>query len=79
MKKIIYHTAPTTHKTVPKVKTSDALRAAFDPEDHPTKAPRQSVSEQQTYARMVPFHGLRMWQSLVACVYVSFYDVGISV
>ncbi|KAH8106038.1 alpha/beta-hydrolase [Cristinia sonorae] len=66
MKKMIYHTAPVTHKTVPKVKTSDAVRAAFDPEDHPTKAPKQSVSEQQTYARIVPFHGLRMWQGLVS-------------
>lgn len=66
MKKVIYHSAPITHKTVPKIKTSDAVRAAFDPADHPTKAPKQSVSEQQTYARMLPFHGVRIWQSLVA-------------
>ncbi|THH31314.1 hypothetical protein EUX98_g2870 [Antrodiella citrinella] len=66
MKMMIYHSAPTTHKTVPKIKTSDAIRAAFDPQDHPTKAPQQSVSEQQIYARMLPIHGVRIWQSLVS-------------
>ncbi|PCH41474.1 alpha/beta-hydrolase [Wolfiporia cocos MD-104 SS10] len=65
LKKNIYHTAPKTHKMVPKLKMSDAVRAAFDPDDHPTKSPRQSVSEQQTYPSGMPIHGLSIWQSLV--------------
>ncbi|KAH9894438.1 alpha/beta-hydrolase [Cubamyces lactineus] len=65
LKKTIYHNAPATHRTVPKLKTSDAVRAVFDPDDHPTKAPQQSVSEQQVHAQVIPMHGLRMWQSLV--------------
>ncbi|KAF9821291.1 hypothetical protein IEO21_00899 [Rhodonia placenta] len=65
LKKSIYHTAPATHRMVPKLKTSDAIRAAFDPEDHPTKAPQQSVSEQQIHPHGIPIHGLRIWQSLL--------------
>ncbi|CCM05570.1 uncharacterized protein FIBRA_07797 [Fibroporia radiculosa] len=47
LKKHIYHTAPRTHRMIPKLKSSDLIRAAFDREDHPTKAPQQSASEQQ--------------------------------
>lgn len=53
---------------MPKLKTSDALRAAFDPDDHPTKAPQQSVSEQQVHTQFIPVHGLRIWQPLVEFV-----------
>ena len=73
LKKSIYHNAPATHHTVPKLKTSDAVRAAFDPHDHPLKAPQQSVSEQQVHTQFIPMHGLRIWQSLVeyALMYLS--------
>ncbi|ETW83742.1 Esterase/Lipase [Heterobasidion irregulare TC 32-1] len=49
LKKSIYHTAPVTHMTVPKMKRMQLVRATFDPNDHPVRAPRQSVSEQQTF------------------------------
>ncbi|KAI0368056.1 alpha/beta-hydrolase [Pilatotrama ljubarskyi] len=65
LKKTIYHNAPATHRTVPKLKMSDAMRAAFAPHDHPIKPPQQSVSEQQVHTHFIPVHGLRMWQSLV--------------
>ncbi|KAF4601981.1 hypothetical protein EYR40_005182 [Pleurotus pulmonarius] len=65
LKKSIYHTAPVTHSVVPHIKTIDVIRAAFDPHDHPTKAPKQSVSEQQTHTHIIPFHGLRIWDTLV--------------
>ncbi len=66
IKKMIYYTAPVTHKTVPKIRTSDAIKAAFDPEDHLTRPPRQSVSEEQVHPRVIPWHGVRLWQSLVS-------------
>ncbi|KAI9066431.1 alpha/beta-hydrolase [Trametes sanguinea] len=65
LKKTIYHNAPATHRNVPKLKTSDALRAVFEANDHPVKPPQQSVSEQQVHPQLAPMHGLRMWQSLV--------------
>lgn len=65
MKKSIYHTAPVTHETVPKLKHSDAIRAAFDPHDDPNRPPKQSVSEQQVYPTMLPWHGVRIWDQLV--------------
>ncbi|RPD66751.1 alpha/beta-hydrolase [Lentinus tigrinus ALCF2SS1-7] len=65
LKKTLYHSAPVTHRRVPKLKTSDAVRAVFDPRDHPLKPPQQSVSEQQVHAQFIPVHGLRMWQSLI--------------
>ena len=73
LKKTLYHSAPVTHRKVPKLRTSDALRAAFDPHDHPLKAPQQSVSEQQVHTQFIPMHGLRIWQSLVeyALMYLS--------
>ncbi|KAH9927178.1 alpha/beta-hydrolase [Epithele typhae] len=61
----VYHSAPVTHIKVPKLRTSDAVRAALDPHDHPIHAPQQSVSEQQVRTRAFPMHGLRIWQSLV--------------
>ncbi|EGO02176.1 hypothetical protein SERLA73DRAFT_49053 [Serpula lacrymans var. lacrymans S7.3] len=68
IKKSIYHTAPATHKTVPKMKTSDAIRAAFDPNDDPYRPPDQSVSEQQVRTSVMHIHGLRVWESLVRYV-----------
>ncbi|KAF9464372.1 hypothetical protein BDZ94DRAFT_1256294 [Collybia nuda] len=65
IKKSIYHTAPITHRTVPKLRTSDAIRAAFDPKDDPSKAPQQSVSEQQVHNHILPIHGLRIWDGIV--------------
>ncbi|KAI0751533.1 alpha/beta-hydrolase [Daedaleopsis nitida] len=65
LKRTVYHSAPVTHPRVPKIKTSDAFRAAFDPHDHPIKPPQQSVSEQQVHTQFIPVHGLRIWQSLV--------------
>ncbi|KAG2156229.1 hypothetical protein DEU56DRAFT_936926 [Suillus clintonianus] len=66
LKKSIYHTAPATHKTIPRVKT--VIPAAFNPNDAPFRPPRQSVSEQQVHSGMRYIHGLRMWQSIVSYV-----------
>lgn len=66
LKKSIYHTAPATHKTIPRVKTVDVILAAFDPNDAPFRHPRQSVSEQQVRTGMRYIHGMRMWQSIVS-------------
>lgn len=65
LKKHIYHSPPLTHKNVPKLKISDAIKAAFDPNDDPVKAPRQSVSEEQTKVQMPLMHGLRIWDGLL--------------
>ncbi|KAF9006563.1 hypothetical protein BDQ17DRAFT_1302956 [Cyathus striatus] len=65
LKKSIYHTAPATHHTVPRLKAIDALRAALDPKDDPDRPPQQSVSEQQVRATLILVHGLRMWDGLV--------------
>ncbi|KAF8914168.1 Alpha/Beta hydrolase protein [Gymnopilus junonius] len=65
LKKTIYHTAPKTHLTVPKLKTSDAMAAAFDPNDDPINPPTQSASEQQVKGQLVSLHGLKMWDKLL--------------
>jgi hypothetical protein len=65
IKKHIYHTAPRTHMMIPKVKPGDAIRAAFDPDDDPLHPPRQSVSEQQVKTKVIPVHGLKMWDSII--------------
>ena len=65
LKTTIYHSVPVSHRKVPKLKTSDAVRAALDPHDHPIKGPQQSISEQEMHTRVFPMHGLRIWQSLV--------------
>ncbi|KAH9844100.1 alpha/beta-hydrolase [Rhodofomes roseus] len=65
LKKNVYHTAPATHKMVPKLKTSDVVRGAFEKHDYPRDPPPQSASEQQVYPPSSPMHGLRIWQSLV--------------
>ncbi|KAJ7228482.1 hypothetical protein GGX14DRAFT_613080, partial [Mycena pura] len=67
LKKHIYHTAPATHRTIPKLKLSDAIKAALDPNDDPNKPPKQSVSEAQVRNTWVPdsLHGLRIWDVLV--------------
>ncbi|CAL1701139.1 unnamed protein product [Somion occarium] len=59
IKKHIYHSAPATHRTVPRMSTSDAARAAFDPSDHPFKPPRQSVSEEQVHSSKKAQQGKR--------------------
>lgn len=68
MKKCIYFTAPTTHRTVPKRTAVDAFRAAVDTEDHVLKSPKQSVAEQQSESNILPIHGLRMWQGILTWV-----------
>ncbi len=65
LKKSIYYTAPSTHKTVPKLKAIDVVAAAFDPNDDPKRPPKQSVSEQQVSANIAPFHGLDVWNGLL--------------
>ncbi|KAJ6515694.1 Alpha/Beta hydrolase protein [Mycena sanguinolenta] len=67
LKKHIYHTAPTTHRLIPKLKLSDAIRAAFDPNDDPNKPPKQSVSEAQVRSSLIPdsLHGMKIWDVLV--------------
>ncbi|KAF9057965.1 hypothetical protein BJ165DRAFT_1424900 [Panaeolus papilionaceus] len=67
LKKSIYHTAPATHQTVPKMKVIDVMRAAFNPHDDPNKPPEQSVSEEQVKSKIhiLPVHGLRIWDDLV--------------
>ncbi|KAK7061901.1 alpha beta-hydrolase [Favolaschia claudopus] len=67
LKKHIYHTAPATHRIVPKLKLGDAIRAAFDPNDDPNKPPKQSVAEAQVSTSLVPesLHGMRIWDVLV--------------
>jgi hypothetical protein len=69
LRKSIYHTAPNTHGTVPRLKTWDAIRAAFDPHDDPNAPPKQSASEQQVRpAPAAPMHGLRIWDKIVTYV-----------
>lgn len=65
LKKHIYHTAPATHRTIPKLKLSDAIKAAFDPHDDPNKPPKQA--EAQVRNSVVPdsLHGLRIWDVIV--------------
>ncbi|CAK5262972.1 unnamed protein product [Mycena citricolor] len=67
LKKHIYHTAPATHRVIPKLKLSDAVKASLDPNDDPNKPPKQSVSEAQVRNSLVPdsMHGLRIWDVLV--------------
>ena len=54
-----------THSTVPKRKTTEVIKATLNPSDHPDKPPSQSVSEQQVRARIIPMHGLRIWDAIV--------------
>lgn len=68
LKKSIYHTAPKTHMTIPKAKMMQNVRAAFDPNDDPFRAPKQSVSEQQKKTHIVPMHGLTLWNSVLQYV-----------
>ncbi|THH16438.1 hypothetical protein EW146_g4194 [Bondarzewia mesenterica] len=65
LKKTIYHSPPATHLTVPKMKRMQTVRATLNPNDHPVKPPRQSVSEQQVSTHIVPMHGLSIWNSIV--------------
>ncbi|RXW25139.1 hypothetical protein EST38_g704 [Candolleomyces aberdarensis] len=62
----IYYAAPITHKTVPRLKASDALRATFDPHDDPNAPPKQSASEQQVdRMQIAPLNGLRIWEKIL--------------
>ncbi|KIK67942.1 hypothetical protein GYMLUDRAFT_36749 [Collybiopsis luxurians FD-317 M1] len=66
LKMSIYHSAPITHRNLPKLKASDAVKAAFDPHDDPIRPPKQSVSEQQVRAHIIPgMHGLRIWDAIL--------------
>ncbi|KAL5508275.1 hypothetical protein ACEPAH_5894 [Sanghuangporus vaninii] len=65
LKKTLYHTAPRTIKRMPKRKAKDVIKAALDPEDDPSRPPRQSVSEQQYSAEVAPMHGLSLWASIM--------------
>ncbi|KAF9028446.1 alpha/beta-hydrolase [Hymenopellis radicata] len=76
LKKSIYHTAPITHETVPRLKTSDVIRAAFDSDDDPVRPPRQSVSEQQVRTHIIPMHGLRIWDVLIGHFRAGKYEEG---
>jgi hypothetical protein len=72
LKKSIYHTAPRTHKTVPKMGIIGVVAATLDPKDDPNRPPQQSVSEQQVQANIIPVHGLRVWDGLLRQVIHSF-------
>ncbi|KAI0265849.1 hypothetical protein BC834DRAFT_876659 [Gloeopeniophorella convolvens] len=65
LKMAIYHSAPTTHRTVPTMTRAQAVRATLDPDDSGVTAPAQSASEQQVHTHMTPLHGLAIWNSLV--------------
>ncbi|KAF9076850.1 hypothetical protein BDP27DRAFT_1254731 [Rhodocollybia butyracea] len=66
LKMNIYHSVPVTHRTVPKLKASDVVKAAFDPHDDPIRPPQQSVSEQQVRTHIIPgIHGLRLWDAIL--------------
>jgi len=66
LRKIIYHTAPITHQTVPRLKASDAFRATMDPNDNPNAPPRQSVAEQQVNRLSIAaLNGLRIWEKIL--------------
>jgi len=43
----------------------DVIKATLDPSENPAKPPRQSVSEQQVKANIIPMHGLRIWDVLI--------------
>jgi len=43
----------------------DVIKATLNPSDHPTNPPPQSASEQQVRARIIPMHGLRIWDAIV--------------
>jgi hypothetical protein len=62
LKKHIYHTAPVTHLTVPKLKRTNVVRAAFDPNGGD---PNQLLSEEQVRRHFIPMHGLRMWNGIL--------------
>ncbi|KAF7301841.1 AB hydrolase superfamily protein C4A8.06c [Mycena indigotica] len=64
LKKHIYHTAPATHRTIPKLKLSDAVKAALDPNDDPNKPPKQSVAEAQV-RNNIGLNGMRVWDVLL--------------
>ncbi|KAJ3533909.1 hypothetical protein NMY22_g7140 [Coprinellus aureogranulatus] len=69
LRKSIYHTAPVTHRTVPRMKASDALRASLDPHDNPNEPPQQSVSEEQVDRLQISaLHGLRIWEKILGWV-----------
>ncbi|KAI0066158.1 alpha/beta-hydrolase [Artomyces pyxidatus] len=65
LKRSIYFSAPATHKTIPKLKRSQRLRAAFDPDDQALKEPLPTAAEQQIEKPTAAVHGLSTWNSLV--------------
>ncbi|KAJ8086857.1 hypothetical protein PM082_005682 [Marasmius tenuissimus] len=65
LRKHIYYAAPVTHRKIPKLKATEAVKAAFDPHDDPIGPPKQSVSEQQVKNNILPMHGLKMWDAIL--------------
>lgn len=63
LKKSIFYTAPSTHRTIPRRKLGAQIRSAFNPHDRVMHPPEQSASEQQQSTR--PMHGLQMWSGIV--------------
>lgn len=54
---------------MPRLKTSDAIRASLDPHDNPNEPPQQSVSEEQVDRLQIPaLHGLRIWEKILGWV-----------
>ena len=43
----------------------EVIKATLNPSDHGDDPPSQSVSEQQVRARIIPMHGLRIWDAIV--------------
>ena len=43
----------------------DLIKATLNPSEHRTNPLPQSVSEQQVRARIIPMHGLRIWDAIV--------------
>jgi hypothetical protein len=63
LKKSIFYTAPSTHRTIPRRKLGAQIRSAFNPHDRVLHPPKQSASEQQQSTG--PMHGLQMWSGIV--------------
>ena len=43
----------------------ERIKATLNPSDHPSNPPAQSASEEQVQAKIIPMHGLRIWDAIV--------------
>jgi len=43
----------------------EVIKATLNPSDHPANPPPQSASEEQVQAKIIPMHGLRIWDAIV--------------